>query len=90
MAGSDSAAAARRGLFPEGERPVLVTRRHPGKIGRRYGNLGFRSETECCFLSRIKNEQLPFAEARFNPRRKNCSRWGKAAPGNIVEVGIET
>jgi hypothetical protein len=34
MARSDSAAAVRRGLFPEGERPVLVTRRHPGHIGK--------------------------------------------------------
>jgi hypothetical protein len=30
MARSDSAAAVRRGLFPEGERPVLVTRRQEG------------------------------------------------------------
>src|ERR1700722_14349374 len=34
--------AARRGLFPRGERPALGRGDSRGKIGRRYGNLGFR------------------------------------------------
>ena len=86
MARSDSAAAVRRGLFPEGERPVLVTRRQEGvtetsvSVQRPSAASLVGLRTNSCFC---RSQVQP-------PTEKLLALGKKAAPGNIVKVGIET
>ena len=92
MARSDSAAAVRRGLVPEGERPVLVTRRHPGHIGKEgvtETSVSVQRPSAASLVGLRTNSC--FCRSQVQPPTEKLLALGKkAAPGNIVKVGIET